>query len=67
MKSCRNHVPFGAVLVFCVVSFGFSSQPSLAQENNHPPKGFTALFNGHDFDNWTGSITKDPRNCRHAA
>jgi hypothetical protein len=34
---------------------------AVAQDDNHPPKGFTALFNGHDFDEWTGSITKDPR------
>lgn len=27
-----------------------------AQNDNHPPKGFTALFNGHDFDNWVGGL-----------
>src|SRR5262249_30216065 len=32
-----------------------------AQEDNKPPKGYTALFNGKDFDEWTGSITEDPR------
>ncbi|HEX5471820.1 MAG TPA: DUF1080 domain-containing protein [Lacipirellulaceae bacterium] len=30
--------------------------PARAQENNHPPKGFTALFNGHDFNNWIGGL-----------
>ena len=34
---------------------------SLAQENNSPPKGFTAIFNGNDFKDWTGGLTKDPR------
>lgn len=33
----------------------------IAQENNQPPKGFTALFNGKDFDDWTGGHTRDPR------
>jgi hypothetical protein len=32
-----------------------------AQENNHPPEGFTALFNGTDFDKWTGGATRNPR------
>ena len=26
-----------------------------------PAEGFHALFNGKDFDEWTGSITKDPK------
>src|SRR5437764_1207426 len=30
-----------------------------AQEDNHPPKGFKALFNGHDFDNWVGGLGDD--------
>jgi hypothetical protein len=34
---------------------------SLAQEDNKPPKGFTALFNGRDIDEWTGGATRDPR------
>ena len=32
-----------------------------AEENNMPPKGFTALFNGRDFKDWTGGSTRDPR------
>ena len=32
-----------------------------AQENNEPPKGFTALFNGRDINDWTGGATRDPR------
>ncbi len=34
---------------------------ALAQENNQPPQGFTALFNGKDFKDWTGGATRDPR------
>jgi hypothetical protein len=34
---------------------------SLAQDNNAPPKGFTALFNGEDYKGWTGGATEDPR------
>jgi hypothetical protein len=32
-----------------------------AQEENRPPQGFTALFNGKDFMDWTGGATRDPR------
>jgi Domain of Unknown Function (DUF1080) len=32
-----------------------------AQENNQPPAGFTALFNGRDIEDWTGGLTRDPR------
>lgn len=34
--------------------------PTAAQENNNPPKGFTALFNGKDIKGWTGGKTEDP-------
>lgn len=33
----------------------------VAQENNQPPKGFTALFNGQDLAGWHGEETMDPR------
>lgn len=32
----------------------------LAAENNMPPKGFTALFNGKDLSGWYGWGTQDP-------
>jgi hypothetical protein len=32
-----------------------------AQEDNQPPAGFTALFNGTDFNDWSGGATRDPR------
>ena len=41
--------------------FVSSSTVAFAQENNEPPEGFTALFNGRDFDDWTGGATRDPR------
>ena len=42
-----------------LISFGVSL--ACAQENNEPPTGFRALFNGRDFDDWTGASTRDPR------
>ena len=33
---------------------------ALAQEDNKPPKGFVALFNGRDFEDWTCGLTKSP-------
>lgn len=35
--------------------------PAAAHENNQPPEGFIALFNGRDIDHWTGGLTRDPR------
>lgn len=35
-----------------------------AQEDNHPPKGFTALFNGKDIEEWTGGATRDPHEIK---
>ncbi len=32
-----------------------------AQENNQPPAGFNALFNGRDLAGWKGGSTFDPR------
>lgn len=34
---------------------------AFSQEENKPPEGFTALFNGKDFNDWTGGTTRDPR------
>lgn len=31
-----------------------------AQENNQPPEGFLAIFNGEDLTGWGGGETKDP-------
>jgi hypothetical protein len=38
-----------------------ASTPASAQDDNKPPKGYKALFNGKDFDEWTGGITEDPK------
>ena len=35
-----------------------------AAENNQPPKGFTALFNGKDLAGWWGLGTEDPKKWR---
>ena len=52
------------ICALCLAAFASAALflPSAsAQENNQPPTGFTALFNGHDFDDWTGGATRDPR------
>ncbi|MCA9212593.1 MAG: DUF1080 domain-containing protein [Planctomycetales bacterium] len=38
------------VLLLCFAT----ASVSLAQDNNHPPKGFEALFNGKDLSGWHG-------------
>ena len=49
-----------AILPFALAIFTMGPASASAQDDNKPPQGFTALFNGRDFNNWTGSITKDP-------
>lgn len=44
-----------------VVLLGLIVSPALAQEDNQPPKGFIALFDGKTLDGWWGWSTKDPR------
>ena len=43
------------------LAFFISCGTAQAQENNQPPEGFRALFNGRDFEEWTGGATRDPR------
>ncbi|ODA34673.1 3-keto-disaccharide hydrolase [Planctopirus hydrillae] len=44
----------------CLLSL-FVVAPAQAQEDNNPPPGFTALFNGKDLTGWWGLGTFDPR------
>ena len=48
-------------LVVCLLGLIAISNLAQAQENNQPPTGFTALFNGRDTADWTGGATRDPR------
>lgn len=48
-------VPFGLALV------GLVTSATVAQENNQPPEGFRALFNGENLDGWHGLGHFDPR------
>lgn len=44
-----------------VVLVSLIASVAVAQEDNSPPPGFTALFNGREFEAWTGGSTVDPR------
>ena len=48
-------------LLLAAVAFASTANNASAQENNNPPEGFTALFNGQDTDNWTGGTTRNPQ------
>lgn len=53
-----------ALLCAMLVSVLFAAGSAWAQENNQPPAGFTALFNGQDIDGWKGGSTVDPRQIK---
>ena len=55
MKSLSK--TFSALLT-CLVALAYA--PLYAQENNQPPEGFLAIFNGVDLKGWGGGETKDP-------
>ena len=58
MLNLKKTLPALVVASLCV-AFGNSTS---AQENNNPPEGFTALFNGDNIDNgWTGGTTRNPK------
>jgi hypothetical protein len=47
------------LICFAVLSF-LGAHSAFAEDNNQPPKGFTALFNGKDLEGWKGGSTVDP-------
>ena len=53
--------PLYLILLASFVLPSIVSSRAIAQEDNRPPQGFTALFNGKNFDEWKGGITKDPK------
>ncbi len=56
MHSHPIRLRFSTTILTTLLVVWLAQIPARAQENNHPPKGFTALFNGHDFDNWVGGL-----------
>ncbi|MFM7563854.1 MAG: DUF1080 domain-containing protein, partial [Planctomycetota bacterium] len=52
-------VAVGAALFTCVGAW--QTLDCVAQENNAPPTGYRALFNGKDLGGWTALETQDPR------
>ncbi len=59
---CRSRL--SAIILLTLLQLTLTCLPAHAQENNHPPKGFTPLFNGKDYDDWTGARTEDPRKIK---
>jgi len=53
LRRCTD--PLALLVLTCLLA-----GPCLAQEDNQPPEGFYALFNGVDLDNWGGGSTRDP-------
>ncbi|MEZ6118459.1 MAG: DUF1080 domain-containing protein [Pirellulaceae bacterium] len=53
----------GLFVIATVIAANVSIQFVSAQENNQPPAGFHALFNGKDLEGWHGvpNSTQDPR------
>lgn len=56
----KTTVRFAALLLVAFAVLSHSAKLS-AQENNSPPEGFVALFNGQDLSGWHGMQTMDPR------
>ena len=61
MCSLSTRLRFRLNLSLATLPLALILTPVAAQENNQPPAGFTALFNGRDFNEWGGGATRDPR------
>jgi hypothetical protein len=60
----KNQLCRMVVAVMAIVATVTAGEPLSAQENNTPPRGFVALFNGGDLDGWHGMKTMDPRKMK---
>ncbi len=49
-----------AVLILLAAQLALTSIGHVSAEQNTPPAGFTALFNGKNLDGWWGAKTEDP-------
>jgi hypothetical protein len=54
----NTHARLRLAAALAVIGFAV---PVFAQENNEPPQGFKALFNGKDLSGWYGMPHFDPR------
>jgi hypothetical protein len=48
-------------LLLAVVALAATAPPTLRAEDNKPPAGFTALFNGKDLEGWQGNLDMKQR------
>lgn len=55
MKLCQSLMLSGVVCLLMAMAC-----PLVAQEDNTPPEGFTALFNGENLDGWYGQRDTNP-------
>lgn len=51
------------IVIVLLTAMGFTFAPAAIDKSNPntPPKGFTALFNGHDLNGWEGLIGSPPK------
>lgn len=61
MITHRTRDKFASAVLAATLILALPPTASRAQEDNKPPKDFTAIFNGKDFNDWTGALTEDPR------
>lgn len=52
----QNQIGLALILAFVIQVTG----PAVAQENNQPPQGFSALFNGENLEGWYGQRDMNP-------
>lgn len=61
MNACTHFAVLHSARCIALALAFCTARVATAQENNQPPEGFTALFNGRDFKDWSGAKTRDPR------
>src|SRR5689334_1639293 len=58
-RSLRSRFSFFTLFALSQIAL-VQAPTARAQEDNKPPKGYKALFNGHDIEDWVGA-TEDPK------
>ncbi len=61
MNALPSRWRFSPPKLLAILALALVHSSAAAQDNNTPPTGFTALFNGRDFDNWIGGLGEDLR------
>ena len=60
MDSLHEPTPLASLLTAVLALPAVAADDKAGPNDNKPPEGFTALFNGKDLTNWKGDVPHEP-------